>query len=284
VYRLSRERQVAVIHLLCEGNSIRSAERLTSTHRDTIMRLLVRVGGRCRAFLDEQLRGLRLDHLQCDEIWTFAGCKQAHLPPEKADDPAFGDQFLFVALDQRTKLIPSFLVGKRNRETTEAFMLDLAGRIVTPRLGEKGRRPQISTDGWTAYPGAVDLAFADTAEFGVIIKDYQPAEQPGRYGPPEMVATLRRPVTRSLDADTICTSHVERNNLSIRTFMKRFTRLALGFSKKVANLNAAVALHVAHYNFCRYHSTIRSTPAMAAGVAGHPWSVDELLEEAGALE
>jgi IS1 family transposase len=282
VYRLSRERQVAVAHLLCEGDSIRSAERLTGVHRDTIMRLMVRLGTRCRAFLSDRLRGLQLDHIQADEILTFVRKKQGRLRPEERADDGIGDQFLVVALDQRTKLIASFKVGNRNRQMTEAFMLDLAARVVAPAIGGTGYRPQISTDGWAAYPGAVDLAFADTVRHGVLIKEFRESEQPGRYGPPELVSETRRPLAHDLPPDAICTSHVERNNLTIRTFMKRFTRLALGFSRKLENLEAAVALHVAHYDFCRFHSAIRSTPAMAAGVAGHPWGMGELLEEAGA--
>jgi len=280
---LSREESVRVLHLLVEGNSLRSVTRLTGTHRTTVIRLMVRAGDRLREFLDLKMRGPELRHVQCDEIWTFVGCKQGHLAADRADDPAVGDQFLFVALDQMTKLVPCFALGKRNRQVTEAFALDLAARIITPQLGGKGDRPQISTDGWAAYPGAIDLAFADTVRHGVLIKDYQQSEQPGRYGPPELVGETRIAMSAGLNPAAICTSHVERHNLSIRTFMRRFTRLALGFSKKLRNLDAATALYVAHYNLCRYHSTIRSTPAMAAGVAGHPWTMDELLTEAGVL-
>src|SRR5262249_2765293 len=159
-----------------EGNSIRSAERLTGTHRDTIMRLLVSVGARCRAFLDERMRGLELRHVEADEVWTFCLKKQGRLTPQEQDDPTIGDQFLFVAFDAPTKLIPTFVIGKRTQENTEAFMLDLAQRIVTPRLGEKGYRPQISTDGWRGYPGAIDLAFADTVRHGVLIKQFRESE------------------------------------------------------------------------------------------------------------
>src|SRR5205814_3569457 len=190
-------------------------------------------------------------------------------------------QFLFVALDQMTKLVPTFVVGKRTRQVTEAFALDLASRMVTPQLGGKGDRPLISTDGWRAYPGAIDLAFADTVRHGVLIKDYEQSEQPGRYGPPVLVGETRRPLSPGLNPAAICTSHVERHNLSIRTFMRRFTRLALGFSKKLPNLTAATALYVAHYNFCRWHGTLNKTPAMAAGLTGHQWTMIELLSEAG---
>lgn len=280
---LAREEQVAVLHMLVEGTSLRSITRLTGTHRTTVMKLMLRAGERLRWFLDSRMRGLNLKHVQCDEIWTFVKKKQGKLKPEERDDDGIGDQFLFIALDQMTKLVPCFTLGKRTREATEAFMLDLAGRIITPPFGVKRGRPLISTDGWMAYPGAVDLAFADTVMHGVLIKQYQESEQPGRYGPPELVSEERRPMRPELNPDDICTSHVERHNLSIRTFMRRFTRLALGFSKKVENLNAATALYVAHYNFCRWHGAIKKTPAMAARLVDYSWTMEELLTAAGVI-
>ena len=162
--------------------------------------------------------------------------------------------------------------------------VDLAKRVICPdpALTDVEDRPLVSTDGWPAYPGAVDLAFADTVAHGVIIKSYaEDAEQTGRYAPPEVVGTVRRPITKDLDPYSICTSHVERHNLSIRTFLRRFTRLALGFSKKLECLEAAIALYLAHYNFSRLHGTLRGTPAMRAGIAGHPWTMVELLANAG---
>jgi hypothetical protein len=149
-----------------------------------------------------------------------------------------------------------------------------------PALTAAEDKPLISTDGWAAYPGAVDLAFADTAARGVIIKDFPESDQPGRYAPPEVVGAERRPITKGLDPFSICTWHVERHNLSIRTFMRRFTRLALGFSKNLDHLAAAVAPYVAHYNYCRPHGSLRGTPTMRAGIAGHPWTLAELLESA----
>jgi IS1 family transposase len=280
---LSREQQVAVLHQLVEGNSLRSVTRLTGTHRTTVMRLMLRAGDQLRAFLDARMRHLELTHLECDEIWTFVRKKQGRLTDAEQHDDRIGDQFLFIALDQRTKLVPSFVIGKRTRENTEAFMLDLSARVVTPRVGEAGFKPQVSTDGWGAYPGAVDLAFANTVRHGVLIKDYQQSEQPGRYGPPELVGQTRIPLSPGLSKSAIVTSHVERHNLSIRTFMRRFTRLALGFSKRLPNLAAATALYVAHYNFCRWHGSLKKTPAMAAGLTGYPWTMEELLSEAGII-
>ncbi len=278
---LSREQQVAVLHLLVEGNSLRSVTRLTGIHRTTVMKLMLRAGDCLRSFLDARMRGLNLEHLQLDEIWTFCRKKQGQLTPEEQDNDQIGDQYLYVALDQQTKLVPSYVIGKRNRQMTELFMLDLSQRVVTPGIGEEGDRPKVSTDGWAAYPGAVDLAFANTVKHGVLIKNFREHPQPGRYGPPEMIGETRRPMVPELDPDEICTSHVERHNLSIRTFMRRFTRLALGFSKKLENLAAATALYIAHYNFCRRHGSLRMTPAMAAGLTDRFWSMEELLKMAG---
>ena len=271
-YILPEQKQQAIIHLLVEGNSIRSIERLTGVHRDTIMRLAVKVGEKCQKFLNAWMRNLKLRHIQADEIWTFVGCKEHNLKRALVITEGMGDQYLYVAFDQDTKLIATYAIGRRSKEVTQAFMYDLADRIVTDH-------PQLSTDGFNAYPNAVKNAFGDEVAYGQIIKEFAEPVQPGRYGPPVMVASERRQITglTEMDLHSICTSHVERNNLTIRTFIKRFTRLTLGFSKKLENLAAAVALHVAHYNFCRIHGTTRVTPAMAAGVTDHVWELNELL-------
>jgi IS1 family transposase len=277
---LDASRQKAILHLLIEGNSIRSTERLTGTHRDTIMRLLVKAGNQASTLLDDRMRNLRLRHLEIDEVWTFVDTKQAHIGPDRIDDQTIGDQYIFTAIDQDTKLMPTFRIGKRTTQLAESFMLDLADRVKAPRAGEDRIRMQISTDGFSGYPGAVDLAFADSVDFGVIIKNYkEDQESPGRYGPPEMMASVREVKTGNIDPRSICTSYVERNNLTMRTFLRRLTRLSLGFSKKFENLFAAVALHAAHYNFCRKHATLKMTPAMAAKVTGELWSLDRLIGE-----
>jgi len=195
--------------------------------------------------------------------------------------------YLWTALDQKTKLIPSFLLGKRSADNARRLMMDLASRLVMPKAHvsdpQSYSRPgyqhvtQVSTDGFAPYPEAVDLAFGPYVKFGTIIKDYRNAVLP--YTPSEMVGTKRRGVygIGKEQERTICTSHVERNNLTIRTFMKRFTRLALGFSKKLENLEAAVNLHMAYYNFCWRPATMRITPAMAAKVTDRLWGFDELL-------
>ncbi len=289
-YVLAPDKQQSVIHLLCEGNSIRSTERLTGVHRDTIMRLLVRTGNRCRSLLDRTITGLKLRHVELDEIWTFVYCKQKTVPvQERRRNPLIGDQYLFVALDQDTKLIPTFLIGKRTGDNARRFCVDLAKRLRFPsahetddhayREGDKQPVVQLSSDAWAGYPEAIDLAFGGRVRYGTLKKDFRNADQPGRYAPPEMVHASRRWIIGyEQDADKISTSLVERNNLTIRTFLRRFTRLSMGFSKKLENLAAAVALHVAHYNFCRRHSSLRITPAMAAGVTNTLWSLSDLIE------
>jgi len=274
---LKSDKRLQIIHLLCEGNSIRSTERLTGVHRDTIMRVLVDFGEKCRVMLDNWMRDLKLRHIQADEIWTFVQKKEGRIHvDEKERKPFIGDQFLFIALDQKTKLIPSFIIGKRTANTTYRFIEDLSKRIVLPGPHDSDshafhpegfRNPvQISTDGFKHYKYSIDRFMGARVLHGVLIKNYRNADMPGRYAAPEMVNTQRIGITQGINLQSICTSHVERKNLSIRTFMKRFARLSLGFSKKLENLEAAVAIHVAHYNFCRRHSTLRMTPAMAAGV------------------
>jgi len=276
---LSREEKLTILSLLVEGNSLRSISRHTKIHRTSIMNLLVEFGAKCRAFLDRRMRGLKLDHCELDEIWTFVRKKQRRLNDLEKDNSNIGDQYLFVAIDYTTKLIPCFAIGKRTKETTEIFTADLAQRIMTPdSFAFPEDRPQISTDGWAAYPSAIEDAFNGMVNYGQIIKNFDASEQPGRYGPPILVDTTRRVIDGPIEKTTICTSHVERNNLTIRTFLRRFTRLSLGFSKKLANLVAAVSVNFAYYNYCWLHGSLPGTPAMAAKIAGHPWSLEELYD------
>ena len=275
--RLSEKKRLGVLHLLIEGNSIRSTSRLTGVHKCTIAKHLVAAGQHCQQLLDRQMRNLRLEHLQIDEIWTFVYCKQKRIPFVQKSAHRIGDQYLFIAIDESTKLVPAFSVGKREGTTTYWFLRDLYDRLVLPDNLKPEDRTQISTDGYGPYPDCIDTIFAKSVRYGQIIKAYHETEQPGRYAPPKIAKADRRPIWGAIRVDTICTSHVERNNLTIRTFMRRFTRLSLGFSKKLENLIAAVALHLAHYNFCRRHGSLRVTPAMAAGVTNRLWSLEELL-------
>lgn len=272
--RLSLDRQSQAISALVEGNSIRSTERMTGIHRDTIMRLLVRVGSGCAAILNERVRGLSSKRMQVDEIWAYVGKKQRHVT--KADDKEFvGDMWTFVALDPDSKIVPSFRVGKRTRREAHAFMHDLSSRLEN--------RVQLSSDALRTYVDAVEDAFGADVDYGQAVKFYE-AEPigPGRYSPPKVTRQEKTVVAGNPDQKHISTSLVERQNLTMRMSMRRFTRLTNAFSKKKENLEAAVALHFAHYNFVRVHKTLRVSPAMAAGVSDQLWSMNELVEEATA--
>lgn len=296
---LRRDRQLAVLNLMAEGSSIRSAERITRIHRDTIMRLIVRFGNACRDFLDERMQGLTLNHLEIDEQWTYCGKKQARLTvDEKAECWDLGDIYLWVAFDQKTKLVPTFALGKRSADCARRFMVDLAGRLVMPKPHDSDAHAyqeaqpiyvtQISTDGFAGYPEAVDLAFGPRAKFGVIIKEYKNAHM--KYDPNELAGANREGV-RGInfhEERTICTSHVERFNGSTRLFMKRFNRLTYCFSKKLDNLAAACAMHVAYHNFVwrsRYPDGSgrtgkkRPTAALMAGVTNRLWTFADLFAE-----
>lgn len=293
---LAADKQRMVLQLLAEGNSIRSTERLTGVQKKTILRLLARFGQACRQFLDEEMRGLKLAHLEIDEVWTFVGKKQARVHVDERQTSQQGDTYLWVAVDKDTKLVPSFIIGKRSADMARRFMVDLAKRLEMPRpqdwwKAEFERIVQVSTDGFSVYPEAVDLAFGPYVKYGTIIKDYRNADRkPGNYSPAKIVGTTRQTRFGLPDDEiyTICTSHVERNNLTTRTFMRRFARLSLGFSKKLENLAAATALHFANYNFCwrpRYQDwskkrgRLRPTPAMMAGVTKRLWKFDDLFAE-----
>ncbi len=269
---LKREKQLAVISALVEGNSIRSVERMTGVHRDTIMRLLNRVGERCSRLLDQHMVGFHSRLIQVDEIWTFCRKKEQRLTDAEQLNPELGDQYVFVALDADTKLIPMFTVGKRDSDNAHRFMREL--RL---RLNGNGRI-QMTTDGFRAYLPAVEEAFGDDVDYAQLVKLYG-AENPGpgRYSPPRVTETVSTTINGNPDPRHVSTSYVERQNLTMRMQMRRFTRLTNAFSKSLRNLKDALALHFAHYNFVRVHGSLRVTPAMAAGVADRVWILEELL-------
>jgi IS1 family transposase len=263
-------RRVQIINCLVEGNSIRSTERMTDTHRDTIMRLLVQVGTGCAEIMDQQMRGLNCQRIQVDEIWSYVQKKQRWVTPED-DRNRVGDIWTFVAIDPDTKLVPTYRVGKRTRAHAVAFMGDLSERL--------SNRVQLSSDALNTYVDAVERAFGADVDYGQAVKFYE-AEPigPGRYSPPQVVKQEKTVIAGSPDQAHISTSLIERQNLTMRMSMRRFTRLTNAFSKKVENLEAAVSLHFAHYNFVRSHRTLRMTPAMAAGVSERLWTLEELVD------
>jgi IS1 family transposase len=288
--------KMMVLRLLCEGNAIRSVERITGVHRDSIGRMILALGECARNFLDERIRGLTLRHVEVDEMWTFCGKKQARLTTEeKETSGTTGDIYLWTGIDQDTKLLACYALGKRTGDMARRFMVDLASRLTWPnphssdahayQAGGHQTIIQLSTDGFAGYPEAVDLAFGPYAKYGVIIKEYRNANM--TYEPSEIVGTKRKIVKGTFSEWDICTSHVERHNLTVRTFMKRFARLSLGFSKKFECLAAAVAIFVAYYNFCwrtRHADQSgqcgrkRPTAAMMAGLTDHLWSFEEFFQ------
>jgi hypothetical protein len=272
---LDIEQQSLVIAALVEGNSIRSVERLTGIHRDTIMRLMVRVGNGCSILMDSMMRDLMCERLQLDELWAFVGMKQKRAA-QLADRGDYGDAYTFVAIDAATKLVPCFHVGWRTWRDTESFITDLRSRLADDC------RPQITTDAFAAYYPAIKAAFEGRVDYATLTKVFASELNTGRgrYSPPVMVGAETEWLIGQPDEKAISTSYVERQNLSVRMECRRFTRLTNAFSKKLANLKASVALHYAHYNLVRLHRTLRCTPAMAAGVADRFWTVQELIERA----
>jgi IS1 family transposase len=283
------------LRLLVEGNSVRATARITMLDKKTVLKLIVRFGTACRRFLDQRMQGLTLDHLQFDEQHTYVAKKQSRLTlTEREESSDVGDMYLWTCIDQTTKLMPGFLIGKRSADNARRFMVDIAGRLVFPNAHASdahsymagGYKPitQISTDCFNAYPEAVDLAFGPYVKYGTIRKDYRNAKM--IYTPGEMVGTKRkgRRNISEREVRTICTSHVERLNGTQRLFMKRLNRLTYCFSKNLRNLECAFAMFAAYYNFAWQtrkpgkSGKLRSTAAMMAGIAGHVLSFDELFD------
>jgi len=289
---LPREKKIEVLHHLVEGNTLRSTSRLTGVHRTTIMNLALDFGHQCADYMDGTMRNLDLKHVECDEIWTFVQKKQNKLTvEERAERSDIGDVYLWTAID---KLAVTHLLGKRSADNARKLMNSLADRLKPmPKPHQTDAHAytvekrlyvtQISTDGFPGYPEAVDNAFGQFAQYGVLIKQYRNANMD--YTPSEIVGTDRRPVKGNISPWSICTSHVERHNLTIRTLMKRFTRLSLGFSKKLENLEAAVAMFLAYYNYVwrtrmpEKSGQCRVPAAMAAGVVKSLWSFENLFDE-----
>jgi len=260
---LERVKQVQIISAPAEGSGIRQIERMTGVHRDTIMRLGVRVGKGCAELMDAKMRNLSCEHLQFDELWGFIGKKQKHVQPD--DNPACGDVWTFCAIDADTKLVPSFKVGKRNMETANAFVSDVASRMKN--------RIQVSTDGLPGYVEAVERAFGMNVDYAQVIKVYE-----SEAADAEVIRVDKRTFSGRPDMDLVTTSHVERLNGTTRLHMRRLTRLTYAFSKKLENFEAAIALNFAYYNFVKRHNTLRATPAMAAGIERDFWTVGNLVE------
>jgi IS1 family transposase len=269
--RLTTSKRSEIISCLVEGNSIRSTVRITGAAKNTVTKLLVDIGAACSAYQNEHLHNLTCQRIQVDEIWSFTYAKAKNVPNAKAAPDGAGDTWTWTAIDAETKLVPCWMVGARDGEYALAFIDDLRQRLAG--------RVQLTSDGHKAYLEAVEEAFGDDVDYAVLQKLYGTApEAQTRYSPAKCIGIRSEEITGNPDPKHISTSYVERQNLTMRMAMRRFTRLTNAFSKKLANHEAAVALHFMHYNFVRIHQTLRVTPAMAAGVTDRLWSIEDIAQ------
>jgi IS1 family transposase len=267
--RLSTEKRVRVVAALVEGASVNAIVRMTGIAKHTILNLLEDLGCACAAYHHRHVRSLKARRIQCDEIWQFVGAKAKNVTPEQKA-AGWGDAWTWVALDADTKLCVSYLVGGRDTGWATDFAFDIRERVVG--------RPQITTDSHRPYLAAIEMAFGDNVDYAQMHKIYGASgEGEGRYSPAKCIGCDMKTVIGSPDYEHVSTSYVERQNLTMRMSMRRFTRLTNGFSKKIENHGHAVALHFMHYNFCRVHKTLRVTPAMEAGLANELWTLEDLV-------
>ena len=271
--KLDAKTRKLILRCLVEGQSVRATARTADVSKNTVNKLLIDAGKACSKYHDEHVRGVEASNIQCDEIWSFTYAKEKNVAKAKAAPGDAGDTWTWTALDSETKLIVSYLVGGRDSEYAMAFMDDLRDRLAN--------RVQLTTDGHRAYLEAVEDAFGADVDYAQLIKLYgEPTGQKGherKYSPSECTGTRKRNVEGNPDPAKVSTSHVERQNLTMRMHMRRFTRLTNAFSKKVENHAYAVALHFMYYNFVRINKTLRVTPAMAAGLTDRLWSLDDLV-------
>jgi transposase-like protein len=267
--RLSTQQRARIVACLVESNSIRATCRMTGAAKNTVLKLLVDLGRACSEYQDGAFRGLTCKRIQCDEVWAFVYAKQKNVPEEHAGEYGYGDVYTWTAICADCKLVPSWLVGERNEVDAAAFIKDLSDRLA--------HRVQLTTDGHKPYLEAVESVFGADIDYAMLIKLYGPdPSEERRYSPPICTGTDTRIITGSPDSAYISTSYVERQNLTMRMGMRRFTRLTNAFSKKAENLAHAVSLHYMHYNFARVHQTLDTTPAIEAGVADHVWTLQEI--------
>jgi len=269
--RLANTKRAQVVAALVEGTSIRATVRMTGVAKNTIAKLLAELGVACSEYLNRTLVNLSCKRIQCDEIWSFVGAKQKNVTVDMAERRIAGDVWTWVAMDADTKLVCSWLVGKRDAGCATEFIQDLANRLAN--------RVQLTTDGLRVYLNAIIDAFADDIDYAVLHKIYgADTANESRYSPAQCVGCDRVRVLGGPDPRYISTSYVERQNLTMRMSMRRFTRLTNAFSKKIENHIAAISIHYMHYNFCRIHQSLRVTPAMQAGISDHVWEVSELVD------
>jgi IS1 family transposase len=268
--QLATDERVKILNCLIEGCSMRSTSRLTGAAKKTVERMLVSAGTACAEYHDKIMRNLTCKVLQVDEVWSFCAMKEANVPLALKGSDGIGDTWTWVGIDSDTKLIPSWHVGKRDYTDASAFISDLAGRLA--------HRVQLTSDGHTPYLRAVEDSFGADIDYSMLIKLYgKPPGNETRYSPPVCIGARKRKIIGNPDRSLVSTSHIERQNLTMRMSMRRFTRLTNGYSKKIENHIHAMAIYVMHYNFCRIHTTLRVTPAMEAGLTDHVWSLEEIV-------
>jgi len=272
--RLSIEKRAQVLACLCEGMSIRATVRITGAAKNTVVKLLADAGAAYADYQDGAFTNLDIKRVEADEIWAYCYSKQKNVPQEHRGTFGYGDVWTWVAIDADTKLVPSWLVGERTIQDCYVFLSDLRSRI------RVGNRIQLTTDGLGVYPPVVDSLWRNGIDFATMVKEYAspPQEDQRRYSPAVCTSIDVRVIAGDPDPDLISTSYVERNNPTMRMGMRRYTHLTNAFSKKVENMAHAVSLHFMHYNFCRKHQTLKTTPAVAAGIERHPWSITQMIE------
>jgi len=276
--KLTREDRARILHLICEGSSIRAITRLTGASKNTVIKLVIDAGKATSWYQDRVFRSLTCKRVQVDEIWNFVYAKQKNVPTAKTAPADAGDVWTWTAIDADTKLMPTWFVGNRDSESAIIFMDDLASRLAN--------RIQLTSDGHKAYLEAVEGAFGADIDYAMLVKVYgaSPESAKGRYSPAECTGARKERIEGKPDPKHVSTSFSERSNLTLRMHMRRFTRLTNAFSKKVENHTHAVALHMMYYNFVRIHQTLKVTPAMAAGVTKRLWEMTDVVEMLEAFE
>lgn len=271
--KLSIEKRSQIIAVLCEGMGINAATRITDVSKNTVLKLLADVGSACALYQDKNHRNLSLKRIECDEIWSFVGMKQKNVPVEQQGELGVGDVYTWTGIDAETKFIPCWHVGTRDALSTNIFITDLASRL--------NNRIQLTTDGHKAYIEAVESAFGHDVDFAQLIKLFGNAgmtkEDHRRYSPAECSGTEKRRISGNPEMESVSTSYVERQNLTMRMHMRRFTRLTNAFSKKLENHMHAISLYFMFYNYCKIHKSLRITPAMAAGLTDHVWEIVDIV-------
>lgn len=270
--KLSTAKRVQIVSALVEGNSVNATSRIVGVSNNTVLKLLADLGNAGAIYQDKVFRNLKLKRIECDEIWSFVHAKERHLTPELKGVFGYGDVYTWVAIDAKTKLVPCWNVGRRDAESGIAFVKDLSERLA--------HRVQLSTDGFKVYLTAVEEAFGADIDYGMVVKIYGHTEDDDakRYSPATCIGCEKESISGNPNMALVSTSYIERQNLTMRMGMRRFTRLTNGFSKKIENHMHAVAIHYMYYNFVRIHKTLRCTPAMEADVTKTLWSIEDIVK------